>query len=386
MQILEITTDSLAKAFINVSARLYQKDPNYIRPLNKDINEVFDAAKNKAFKDGEICRWILKDEEGKDIGRIAAFVQGKYQNKGDKQPVGCIGFFDCINDQRAANLLFDTAKQWLQQRGKQAMDGPVNFGERDKWWGLVIEGFQPPLYGMNYNFPYYRDLFEHYGFQVFYYQNCYSRKVAGRLDDRFYNGHEKLEKRGGFSARMVDKGNLEKYARDFVKVYNSAWAIHEGNKEMTEESAIKLFKVMKPVLDERIAWFAYFKEEPVGFYINLPDLNQIFQFFDGEFGILEKLRFLWFKKRGKCTKMVGIIFGVVPRFQSLGVDYFMIVEAAKVIQHQSDYIETELQWMGDWNPKINNIARHLDFNISRRLATFRYLFDRNVPFERHPIV
>ena len=42
----------------------------------------------------------------------------------------------------------------------EAMDGPINFGERDKFWGLLIEGFSEPLYAMNYNAPYYKELFE----------------------------------------------------------------------------------------------------------------------------------------------------------------------------------------------------------------------------------
>ncbi len=386
MQVIEVTNTGLSRAFIEVNVKLYKDDKNYIRPLDKDVEEVFDPSKNKAFREGKIKRWILQGDNGEYIGRVAAFVLEKYRNKGDKLRPGCIGFFDCINNQQAANLLFDTAKAWLQHEGVEAMDGPVNFGERDKWWGLLVEGFFPPLYGINYNFPYYRNLFEQYGFEVFYYQNCYSRKVQGRLEERFYAGHDKLLQRGGFSARMVDKNNLEKYARDFVKVYNSAWAGHEGNKEMTEESAIKLFKKMKPVLDEKIAWFAYYKDEPVAMYVNLPDLNEAFRLMNGKFGLWEKLRFLWFQKTGKFTRMVGVIFGVVPRFQGIGVDYFMIVEAANVMQNKTTYRDTELQWIGDWNPKMNNVARHLSFHINRRLATFRYIFDRSIPFERHPML
>ena len=121
-------------------------------------------------------------------------------------------------------------------------------------------------------------------------------------------------------------------------------------------------------------------------YVNLPDLNQAFRMMDGKFGIWEKLKFLWFQKTGKFTRMVGVIFGVVPRFQGLGVDYFMIVESAKIIQNKTHYVDTELQWIGDWNPKMNNVARHLSFDISRRLATYRYIFDRSVPFERHPML
>ena len=386
MQIIEVHSAKEVNLFLEANIRLYKNDPNYIRPLDKDIEDVFNPDRNKFFNEGKLMRWVLIDKEGNPIGRIAAFTTPRYKNKGDKMPVGCFGFFDCINDQEAANFLLDTAKAWLKSEGMEAMDGPVNFGERDKWWGLLIEGFESPLYGMNYNFPYYKDLFKAYGLEVYYYQNCYSRTVDGSLESRFYERHKRLIERGGFSARMVEKSNLEKYARDFVKVYNNAWSKHEGNKEMTEEGAIKLFNSMKPVMDEKIAWFAYYKDEPVAFYINIPDLNQVFRKFNGKFGLIEKLRFLFFQKFVGFNKMVGIIFGISPRFQGTGVDYFMIVEAAKVIQNKSNYSYTELQWMGDWNPKMNNIAKHLGFNLSRRLATFRYQFDRSLPFERHPFL
>ncbi len=101
------------------------------------------------------------------IGRIAAFINKKYKNKGDDVPVGGIGFFECINDQDAADMLFDVAKHWLLQQGMEAMDGPINFGERDRWWGLVVEGFQTTVYCMNYNPPYYKDCLKIMGSDIF---------------------------------------------------------------------------------------------------------------------------------------------------------------------------------------------------------------------------
>jgi len=205
MQIVEVNSPALAKAFLLVAPKLYQQDPNYIRPLDKDVEEVFDETKNKTFRFGKVCRWLLQNDAGEHIGRIAAFVNKRYKNKGDTQPTGGFGFFDCINNQAAANLLLDTAKNWLQQQGMEAMDGPINFGERDKWWGLLIEGFDPPLYGMNYNAPYYKTLLENYGCEVFFYQNCWAREVKPRLPEKFYVAHKKIEAMGGFEARRVDK-------------------------------------------------------------------------------------------------------------------------------------------------------------------------------------
>ena len=140
MQLIEVTTKPLAKDFLRINVSINKDRPAYIIPLEKDVNDVFDTKKNKTFRFGEAIRWVLKDNEGKLIGRIAAFINKKYKNKGDDGPVGGIGFFDCINDQVAADMLFDVAKHWLMQKGMEAMDGPINFGERDRWWGLVVKG------------------------------------------------------------------------------------------------------------------------------------------------------------------------------------------------------------------------------------------------------
>ena len=157
MRMHEVKTENDKKMFLQVSINVYKNDPNWIRPLDKDIEEVFDPVKNKFFKRGECMRWILMDEAGNAVGRIAAFVNRQYKQE---QPTGGIGFFECDNNAEHARFMFDHCKKWLQDRNMEAMDGPINFGERDKWWGLLTDGFYSPLYGMNYNPPYYQALFE----------------------------------------------------------------------------------------------------------------------------------------------------------------------------------------------------------------------------------
>jgi hypothetical protein len=86
------------------------------------------------------------------------------------------------------------------------------------------------------------------------------------------------------------------------------------------------------------------------------------------------------------NKFTGIVFGVIPEFQGMGIDYYMIVEGAKVIQHTTKYLELELQWQGDFNPRILNMSRHIGAKQSRLLTTYRYLFDRTKEVNRHPIL
>ena len=388
MQIIPVNDKATHQLFMSVPLIIYKNDRKWIRPLDKDVEEVFDAKKNKAFRFGKIQRWILKNEEGELIGRIAAFINKKYKNKGDEGEAGGMGFFECINNQDAADLLFNNAKHWLLNEGMQTMDGPINFGERDKWWGLVTEGFIEPLYGMNYNPPYYKTLFENYGFKCFYEQICVGMKVKKPLQPRIWERHDIVEKDPAFSARFLKKSALEKYAADFTEVYNKAWAGHGGLKQLTIEQVVIMFKKMKPVMDERILWFAYHNEKPIAIFINLPDLNQWFKHLNGKFSLLHKLYFLFLKTFKPNKKFTGLVFGIVPEFQGQGVDAYIIAESAKVLQSNNvPYTDYEMQWIGDFNPKMLNIAQNLgEVYTSRKLATYRYMFDQTIPFKRHPIL
>jgi len=398
MQLVEVTNSNLAKEFLLVNVELNRNNPAYIRPLDKDINEVFDPKKNKTFRSGEVIRWILKDDEGKFLGRIAAFTNKKYKNKGDDVPVGGIGFFDSINDQSAADMLFNVAKHWLMQKGMQAMDGPINFGERDRWWGLVVKGTDlSPMYCMNFNSSYYQQLFENYGFKNYFNQICFAMKADRLLQQKFYDRHDECAKDPNYNSACIKKNELEKFATDFTTVYNKAWAGHGGMKQLEQRVVLKMFKSMKPVLDERICWFAYYKNEPIGIWINLPDLNQWFKYLNGGFSLWHKLKFLWVKATKRNRKFTGLVFGIVPEFQGKGVDSYIIIEGAKVIQgltiENGQYIlgnpiydDYEMQWIGEFNPKMINVSEALGTYRNRILTTYRYLFDETKEFKRHPIL
>ncbi|WP_114791553.1 hypothetical protein U0035_18510 [Niabella yanshanensis] len=397
MNLIEVNTPALAKDFIQVNVLVNQNDPNYIRPLDKDINDVFDKEKNKTFRSGEAIRWVLRNSQGQLIGRIAAFVNKKYKSKGDDGPVGGMGFFDCINDPAAASLLLDAAKNWLTGKGMTAMDGPINFGERDTWWGLLVKGFEPPLYRMNYNPAYYKDLLEGYGFQPFFNQICFSLNVGSRIQEKFYERHAALAKDPNYSSDNIKTNNLPKYAKDFTIAYNKAWAGHGGLKQLDERTVLKMFQSMKAVMDERVNWIIYYKNEPIGIWVNLPDLNQWFKYLNGKFGLLDKLKFLWYKKTKPCDKFVGLVFGIVPEFQGKGVDAYMIIEGCRLIQNlkiengkyelgKPIYDHFEMQWIGEFNPKMINVAESLGTHRSRMLTTYRYQFDREKEFKAHPIL
>ncbi len=379
MKVITVISKDSISEFLNFPKRLFREDQNYIRPLDQDIEKVFDPKKNKFFKAGFCERFLFKNEENETVGKIAVFVNKKYKQS---QPTGGVGFFDCIDDQTIANFIFDFAKIWLQEKGMEAMDGPINFGERDQFWGLLIEGFSEPLYAMNYNAPYYQTLFENYGFRIYFNQLCFGRKIHDPVAENFLAMHARISRNKSITAKPLQLKSLEKFAQDFTQVYNQAWASHGEGKQMSELQALKLFKTLKPVINENISWFVYENEKPIAMWMNIPDLNQWIKFLNGKFGFLQKLLFLILKKFKKNKKMIGLVFGIIPEWQRKGIDGFMIWEGTKHFRETTDFTDYEMQWIGDFNPKMIRIAESLETKVTRKLATYRYLFDENKEFKR----
>jgi hypothetical protein len=179
---------------------------------------------------------------------------------------------------------------------------------------------------------------------------------------------------------------MENIASDFVTIYNAAWAVHEGFKPMRIEQARKAIQAMRPIMDRDIMVFAYHNEKPIGFYINLPEVNEFMQHARGNLNALGMLRFMYYKLFGKRQVMVGIVFGVDKAYHGRGVEGAMIKYCEEHIVTLNRYHETILTWIGDFNPKMIHIAENLGASLYRKLATYRLYLDKRRPFERHPFL
>jgi hypothetical protein len=330
----------------------------------------------------------LKNEAGETIGRVAAFVDKKAANKGNDQPTGGMGFFECIENREAAFLLFDRCKTWLQEKGMEAMDGPINFGSRDRWWGLLVDGFdRDPNYQCNYNFPYYLDFFESYGFQTYFEQYTFGRKVMDPVTPRLQDKADRLAQNPDYVFRHLQKSELHKLS-DYIRiVYNKAWANRAETPEISHQQAVLLVKQMKPIMDERLLYFGFYKGEPISFYLSLPEINQIFKYVNGKLDWIGKLKFLWHTLRKTNRKAFGVLFGIVPEHQGIGADGAMILAARDVLQFKyKRYDEYEMNWIGDFNPKMILVVEQVGGDRVKTHITYRKLFDESRPFKRHPML
>lgn len=388
MKLVEVNDKSTEKQFLLLPVRLYKDEENWIRPLDKDIKAVFDPQKNKNYRQGEAIRWILQDDRGQTIGRIAAFFIKKI-SEAQEQPTGGVGFFECINDQTAAFKLFDVAKAWLEERGMEAMDGPINFGDRNNWWGLLVDGFYEPNYQMPYNFKYYQKLFEAYGFKEYFQQYTYQRPMGSEVEltDRFYEKADITLNDPDYEFRSITKNEFDKSHEYFQTVYNKAWAGHSGVKPMTKQQAFLTFKTLKPIADVRLVWFAFYKGEPVAFFISIPELNQLYKHLGGKWNLWSKLKFLYLLKTGACKKALGIVFGVVPDHQKKGVEGALVVSYTKMAWGKDfAYEDFEMNWIGDFNPKMMRVVEQIGGKKHKTHITYRKLFDDTKEFKRAPII
>ncbi|MEJ2584930.1 MAG: hypothetical protein P8Z38_07765 [Robiginitalea sp.] len=382
MHLVPVASRAEEKKFIEFPVFLYRNHRTWIRPLDSDIQAVFDPKANRAFDHGDCRRWLL-EENGRTIGRIAAFIIRHSGDKEEGKQSAGIGFFECIDNQKAADLLFNAAKEWLSAQGATYMDGPINFGRRDKWWGLLTKGFdQEPNYQSNYNFPYYQKLFETYGFQTYYQQYTFLKPVYEPLSQRLEYKANLVSKDPAYTFEHLKIGELERFTRDIIEVYNKAWVKHEGVQSLSMEQGRAIIDRLKPILDEKIIWVAYYHKDPVAIFICIPEVNQILKHVNGHLDLWGKLKFFWHKKTGRNRKMLGMVFGVVPEHQGKGVDGAIIHKMARELNTTKRYETLEMNGIGDFNPKMIMVVRQVGGAVCKVHATYRYLFDRTQPFER----
>jgi hypothetical protein len=281
----------------------------------------------------------------------------------------------------------DACKEWLVNEGMQGMDGPINFGERDQFWGLLTENFTgKPSYGLNYNPPYYQKFIEQYGFREYFKQLVFWRDLQIPAQDIFVKKADIVSSNSEFSVKGMRGVSHETIASYFLEVYNSAWGGHEGFKSMRMEQARSIIKSMKVIMDPDILIFAFMGEKPIGFYLSIPELNEFFVHVNGNLNWWGKLKFMYHLKFKKRHTMLGIVFGVSKEYQGKGVEGAMIKYCGEVVVPMGRYKDTILTWIGDFNPRMLKVIGNLGTELYRTLTTYRLYFDSSIPFERHPVL
>jgi len=310
--------------FHEVPFRIYAGDANWISPLRGDIRGIFDPAKNAAAARGDYRLFVLLDEQDRPIGRIAAFIDSEVVGH-QAEPIGGIGFFESPNNKEAARILFGEAEAWLRERGMHGVDGPVNFGGRDKYWGLLVRGFFPPLFQENYHPAYYATLFESNGY-IPWEQILTLKGSMADLDlERLRRVCDRVRQQNQVEVALYDPARVDRHVRDFCTIYNAAFSQYEHFKEAEPGKIKALLQESRLILDPRLLAICYINGEPAAFCATFPEINPLLRSAQGRLPWWKIPGFLFRLKTARRLFVKGTGFAIHPDFRTKGA-FALIIE------------------------------------------------------------
>ena len=84
--------------------------------------------------------------------------------------------------------------------------------------------------------------------------------------------------------------------------------------------------------------------------------------------------------------MLGLVFGIVPEHQGKGLEGALVMATAQMVQKDYPrYDDMEMNWIGDFNPKMIRVVEQVGGDIVKTHNTYRKLFDETKPFKRAPM-
>jgi len=339
--------------FHELPFRLYREYPEWSPPFRFEVENIFNPDSNPFYEQGECERFLVYDNE-----RAAARFAMMHVPERDRMldpPMAGIGFIEMENSRELAQTIIRFAEKWSKKRGYSAMRGPVNFGENDTFWGLLVENYDdPPAYGMFYHPPYYKKLLEETGARKLDDLYSYKRSFTKPLPERLLKIVDRIESRESVSFRPIDTGNLHRDAEYIRQIYNQAWGnqeITEREEEFTEldrETVQRMVDKLKPVLIPESNLIAFINGEPVSFIVSIPDLNELSRKTGGKLKWWHLPRMLWFKRRASRLRVIA--FGTVPKYRKMGLEALIFVRGIQGTHDAAPRLEyLEGGWVSEKN-------------------------------------
>jgi GNAT superfamily N-acetyltransferase len=325
-------------AFIRVPLELCGKDPFFIPQLNREMKVHF-SSKNPFFHFAE-AKFFIALKEGRRAGRIVSFVN-KLHNEFHKEKTGFFGFFECIQDQRVADALFEKAAFYLREKGMDRMRGPMSFSTNEEC-GFLLEGFdEPPMIMMPYNPLFYNDLSEKYGLIKVKDLYAYIHEMQEELPDKVLRVADIAEKRG-ITVRHID---MKKFLDDmliFREVYHSAWEENWGFVPMTDEELHYSAGRLKQIIVPELTAIAEKDGLPVGFFGIVPDVNSVLKKMNARLNPISILKALYYSR--KIDDSRALLLGIGKEYRNKGVEALMFRKVFPALK-KGGFRRVEFSWI-----------------------------------------
>lgn len=359
------------REFMELIWRLYKGDPNWVPPLRMNQEELVGFRRHPFYENAK-CRPFLVYKDGEVVGRILGIVNHGH-NQRFQEKRGFFGFFDCINDQEAANQLFRAAALYLKDEGMTDVRGPCN-PSLNYEIGTLVEGFDtPPTFMMTYNWPYYDKLITNYGFAKTQDLYAYDGHIdmLDTLDPKLKFVIEEVKRRFNVKLRPASTRNFGKEIALFLNIYNQALQSTWGFVPLSDAECKAIGFSLKFLIDPRVTSIIEVDGKPVGIGLGLPDYNPLIKKIDGRLFPFGFLRLLM--GRRKLTRIRMISTNVIPEYQRWGLGLValerMLPDCLKMGIREAEF---------SWVLESNHLSRgSLERAGTRRTKTYR-LYDRTL--------
>jgi len=375
----KVETDREVDAFHELSFRIYEDYPQWAPPFRFEIENIFDPEQNDFFQKGECERFLVYEGE-KPVARFA-LMNTPERDKVMDPVMGGMGFLEMGNSQPLAHAIIDFAKEWHQERGYDAMRGPINFGENDTYWGLLVENYEePPIYGMFYHPPYYKELLENTGARKLDDHWSYKRRFDKPLPERMVKITNRIESRSGVELRPIDMKNIHRDAEFIRQIYNDAWSeqeIREREEEFTEltrDTVEAMVEKLKPVMIPESVLLAFVDGDPASFIVCVPDLNEVSKETGGRLRWWHYPKLLWFKRRAKHLRT--LVFGTRPKYRKMGLEALTFIRGIEMTHAAAPHLDyLEGAWVSEKNWLMQRSLEALGCHHHKTHRTYKWEFD-----------
>jgi GNAT superfamily N-acetyltransferase len=341
--------------FIKFPWKIYEGNQFWVPPLLMDRRKLVDRKKNPFYKHSQ-AEFFLAYSNDEIVGRIAAIINDNH-NKEHNENIGFFGFFECTNDQKVANALFNTAKKWLKEKGITAVRGPANPSVNDEY-GLLIDGFdKTPVILMPYNPPYYAQLIEREGFQKIKDLYAYYLQQSTVYSEKLERVAQIVKNREGMSFRTLDMKIFDEELKIIEKLYNDVWQYNWGAVKMTEDEFKALAADLKPIVVPELVLIAEVNKQPIGFALSLPDINIALKYNKKGRLLPGFVRLLVHKKKIDGVRI--IVLGVLKEHQKSGIAGVLFLETARQAK-KLGYTWGEASWVLEDNVMMNRSAEMMN--------------------------
>jgi len=354
--------------FIRLPWRIYRNDPQWVPPLIGDVRRVLDRNRHPFHQHAEV-EYFLAWRGNEVVGRIVATVNHAHNNFHEDQ-AGFFGFFESIDDQAVANALLQTAENWLRERGRESISGPFNFSTNDELYsgGVLIDGFDtPPAVMMAHTPQYYARLLERAGYSKA--KDLLSYWVDGRkTPERLVRALERFSRNENINVRSLNVKDFDGEVARIKEIYNAAWERNWGFVPMTDAEFQDMANQLRPIIEPSLCQLAEINGEPVGFALQLPDLNQALRHVDGRLFPFGVFKFLWYKRKIQSVRVITL--GVKPAYRKRGLDALLITHVYRVDQEMGRP-QGECSWILEDNAEMRHGLDRLGGHVYKTYRVFQ---------------